>query len=187
MYTNTPKDPRNPLPNRSEPLSPWAVDLFNIGPRNRLRLQLHFQYNQRVNDPENTNPHPIYNAIHTVSIIRRFLLIGAQGMGNHYRGIRVIVWAYNPNLRGEIPVEILVECDDEHYERNGSIVSRLQNRTFGARGAPIPPTRIFDASERPLPYIEPMPPPPPPPESLPPERAYGDDEEDEENPSILGP
>lgn len=191
MYANTPQDPRNPMPNRSDPVTPWAVDLFNIGPRNRLRLQLHFRYDQ-VNPETNkdrarANNDMLYNGIRTISIIRRFLLINAQGMRNEYTGIRVLIWTYNWTLGGTRPVEVLIECDDQYLERSDSIISRLQDRTFDVVGAPIRPSFNYSASEFPPTYVQPMPPPPPPPPPAPPERAYGDDEEDEANPSILGP
>ncbi|KAG6354057.1 hypothetical protein INS49_005028 [Diaporthe citri] len=205
-------DPRNPAPNLSSPLEPWAVDLFNIRPRNRLRLQLHFRYDRkepvrsrkidpdtghrRLLDPDTREPwveennSSLYNAIHTISIIRRFLLVNAQGMRNQYTGIRVMLWLYPWTENKRRPVEALVECDDQYLETIGgvrdAIVSRLRDRTFDREGAAPQPHFNYSATEHPPPYVEPMPLPPPPPPQIP-ERAVGDDEEDEANPSILGP
>lgn len=198
MYTNTPQDPRNPAPNFSSPYAPWAVDLFNIRPRHRLRLQLHFRYERPEPDrrrrrtfvEENNNT--LYNAIHTISIIRRFLLINAQGMENQYGGIRVMLWRHDYTIEysnsTRRPVEALVECDDQYLETMGgirdTIVSRLQDRTFDRPGQPRQPDHNYMATEHPPPYVQPMPPPPVP---GPPPRGLGDDEEDEADPSILGP
>lgn len=195
MCTDTPQDPRNPRPGFSDPVAPWAVDLFNVGPRSRLRLQLHFRYEQlhrRTGDPAVVrNNYPVYDAVRTLSIIRRFLLINAQAMEDRYAGIRVVIWAYDWDVRFRRPAEVFVECDDEYLERSGSVVSRLQDRTFGVTGAPRKPALNKLATEFPklptdftLPYVPPMSPPPPP---APPEKSYWDDDEDERDPSILGP
>lgn len=188
MYSNISQDPRNPTPRTTGPLSPWAVNLFNIGPRDRLRLQLHFRYDQI--DPGTGNPwaaannNHLYNGVHTLSIIRRFLLINAQAMENQYTGIRVIVWAYNWTLDRTRPIEVLIECDDQYMERGDSVVSRLQDRSFDIRGEPMRPNYIMDATTMRIPHVDPMPPPTPP---GPPEGGPWDDEEDQANPSILGP
>lgn len=189
MCTNTPQDPRNPMTNSTESLAPWAVDLFNIGARGRLRLQLHFQIRQnnprRDRNLRESNRYPVYNAMHTLMILRRFLLTNAQAMPTPYAGIRAFIWVTGDyDVRGKRPAEVLVECDDEFLERSNRVVSRLQRRTFGVRGQPRRPDDIMDAGRSPPPDRDPMPAPPPPP---PPERADGDDEEDERNPSILGP
>lgn len=181
VYADSPQDPRNPPPRSSNPLSPWAVDLFNIGRRHRLRLQLQFRdryFDSRLgNGREDQNQISVYNAIHTLSIIRRFLLINAEAMENQYAGIRVHLWLYQWRPDGTRAVALMVECDDELLERSDSIVSRLQDRDFGAHG---PDFTYFPNAP---PYREPMPPPPPP---TPPERDPWDDDEDERNPSILG-
>lgn len=188
MHTNTSQDPRNPTPTTNSPLAPWAVHLFNIGPRHRLRLQLHFRYDQihpgSGSDWVTANNDTLYNAIHTISIIRRFLLVNAQAMENQYRGIRVMIWTYNWTLENRRPVEVLVQCDDQYVDRGDSIVSRLQDRTFDLRGEPMRPNYNYDAAQYPPPHVNPMPAPPPP---GPPEGTPWDAEEDETNPSILGP
>lgn len=173
------------MPGSNDPVAPWAVDLFNIGPRRRLRLQLQSRF-QQVH-PETAHPErvernndPLFNAIRTLSIIRRFLLFNAQAMDNQYRGIRVLVWLQGWD-RGTRHVRVIVQCDDLYQERSDSIVSRLRDRTFGGQGEPPPPNYNYSAADYPPPHVDPPPPLPPP------QRTQEDDEEDRENPSILGP
>lgn len=127
---------------------------------------------------ENNND-PIYNAIHTISIIRRFLLINGQAIENQYRGIRVLLWLNDWRRDNRRTVEVLVECDDQYVERSNSVESRLQAPIIDVSG-PL----IYDATDIPPPYVQPLPPPPPP-DHL--QRTDWDKEEDENNPSILGP
>lgn len=175
------------MPGSNDPVAPWAVDLFNIGPRRRLRLQLQLRFEQAHPQTGNAdrvarNNHPLYNAIRTLSIIRRFLLFNAQAMDNQYRGIRVLLWVYEWDLQAaRRRVDATVECDDLYLERSDSIVSRLRDRTFGGEGEPPPPSYNYSAADYPPPHVDPPPPLPPP------QRTREDDDEDRENPSILGP
>lgn len=193
MYTNSPQDPRNPLPNFSTPFTPWAVDLFNIRPRDGLRLRLHYRYDQGYREGgdhwDRDNNQDLYDGIRTISIIRRFLLNNAQGLRNEYTGIRVMIWVYRWNHRGlggRRNLEVVIESDDRYWGQRDGILSRLRTPTFGVQGEPRQPQFIYMATEHPPPYVTPMPPPPPPPPPVP-ERVDGDDEEDEANPCILGP
>lgn len=175
------------MPGSNDPVAPWAVDLFRIGPRRRLRLQLQFRFERAHPDIGRAeavarNNYPLYNAIRTLSMIRRFLLFNAQAMDNQYRGIRVLLWVSAWDLRaGRQRVGVIVECDDLYQERSDSIVSRLRDRTFGVEGEPQPPTYNYSAADFPPPHRDPPPP------LSPLQRTREDDEEDRENPSILGP
>lgn len=100
---------------------PWTRDLFNIGPRDRLHLDMRITYHPSLEPRATTD-----SAAYFMMILRTFLLRNAREVGLQYEGIRVRVWDMGDNY-----YYARLESDDEWVRGdNPRIVSRLEEPDY---------------------------------------------------------
>lgn len=164
--TNTSQDPRQEEDAKGFPKYPWTKDLFSLGPRKRLRLEMNFEYRIYDDQSGRERQNPIYDAMYMMRIIRSFLLTNAQVLEDQYEGIRVGIWdsavdEWDPRYEAYASDrQVFLESDDEYFPGINAVESRLEPRDFDGPGQWRKPDHSLWASreeDRP----EEVPPPPP--------------------------
>lgn len=165
--TNTSQDPRQEEDDKGFKKYPWTEDLFSLGPRRRLRLELNFTYRIYTNQSGWERQNTVYDAMYMMRIIRSFLLTNAQVLEDQYEGIRVLIWDSAEvdewdARRGAFAADrqVFLECDDEYFPGINAVQSQLGQRDFDGPGQwRAPDISLWASREEDRP--EEVPPPPP--------------------------